>query len=64
MEHWDSEDQITGYLLIQQLPDLTTMEASHLNTAKERWEMAQKEYMAKSEYMQMTLSRHSSRCTI
>jgi hypothetical protein len=39
MEHWDSKDQIAGYLLIQQLPDLTAMEASHLNTAKERWEI-------------------------
>ena len=51
MERWDSEDQITGYLLIQWLPDLTAMEASQLNTAKERWGMVQKEYTAKSKYM-------------
>jgi gag-polypeptide of LTR copia-type/Zinc knuckle len=57
MEHWDSKDQIAGYLLIQQLPDLTAMEASHLNTAKERWEMVQKEYTAKSEYMQNDLKQ-------
>jgi hypothetical protein len=50
MERWDSKDQIAGYLLIQWLPDLTAMEASHLNTAKERWKMVQKEYTAKSEY--------------
>jgi gag-polypeptide of LTR copia-type len=33
------------------------MEASHLNTAKERWEMVQKEYIAKSEYMQNDLEQ-------
>jgi hypothetical protein len=34
MKYCDSKDQIAGYLLIQWLPDLTTMEASHLNMAK------------------------------
>jgi gag-polypeptide of LTR copia-type len=57
MECWDSEDQITSYLLIQWLPDLTAMEASHLNMAKERWEMVQKEYMAKSKYTQNDLKQ-------
>jgi gag-polypeptide of LTR copia-type/Zinc knuckle len=33
------------------------MEASHLNTAKERWEMVQKEYTAKSEYMRNDLEQ-------
>jgi gag-polypeptide of LTR copia-type len=57
MECWDSKDQIAGYLLIQRLPDLTTMEESHLNTAKERWEMVQKEYMAKSKYARNDLEQ-------
>jgi gag-polypeptide of LTR copia-type len=43
--------------LIQRLPDLTAMEASHLNTAKERWEMVQKEYTAKSKYTQNDLEQ-------
>jgi hypothetical protein len=57
MERWDSEDQIAGYLLIQQLPDLTAMEASQLTTAKERWEMVQKEYTAKSKYVRNDLEQ-------
>jgi gag-polypeptide of LTR copia-type len=57
MECWDSEDQITGYLLIQQLPDLTTMETSHLNMAQERWETVQKEYTAKSKYVRNNLKQ-------
>ena len=57
MERWDGEDQIAGYLLIQRLPDLTAMEASQLDTAKERWEMVKREYTAKSEYARNDLEQ-------
>jgi hypothetical protein len=65
--------QIAGYLLIWWLPDLTAMEASQLDTAKERWEIVKKEYTAKSEYaynnleqafLEMHCSKGGNVCTL
>jgi hypothetical protein len=56
-ECWESEDQVAHYLLTQQIPDLTAMEASQYNTAKEQWNMVKQEYTVKSKYAKNDLKQ-------
>ncbi len=64
-EKWEYNDSVASYLLSQHLPDTTIMHLSNCLTAQDRWNMATKEYQAKSAYAQADLHQSflDMRCT-
>ena len=55
MEKWDYNDQVTQYLLLQQLPDSTAVHMEPYTTVKVCWDQVSTEFTVKSVYMQNDL---------
>jgi len=55
VEKWVYDDQVTQYLLLQQLPDLTVVRMGPYPTTALRWEWVTNEFTAKSIYVQSDL---------
>jgi len=55
IQRWDHEDNVTGYLMSQRLPDEIIMDIEQHSTTQEQWEALCSTFTAKTDFMQTDL---------